>query len=232
LLTGDDLTVQLFVGGTAVAVLSVAMTQAGWTHKWFVRSLFVVAALLIVVAIFWKSIEGAIPKIGPIASDVAGSSVSWFTLLLTGFGIVFFLDFRARTRGFADYATPPEDQKDDKKSENKIIEPPLERSFVKVTPEYLMDFYKDRTSFQGDQLAKSYIGKWIRISGKVANVDVKQLIHVSVRLPDTRHIILVFDNDWEDRVSILIGAQKIEAIGQISQVNEIHMTLRHCEVID
>ena len=41
LLQGDELSVQLFIGAAALTALSVAMTQAGWTHKWFVRGISV-----------------------------------------------------------------------------------------------------------------------------------------------------------------------------------------------
>jgi hypothetical protein len=71
---GDDLTIQLFVGVSAIAFLGVALI-AGWTHKWFVRSFFVKAA-------------------------AAAFLAAWFTLLLFGFGVLFFWDLLARTGWF------------------------------------------------------------------------------------------------------------------------------------
>ena len=46
MLQGDELAVQLFIGAAAINALSVAMTQAGWTHKWFVRGMFALTFIL------------------------------------------------------------------------------------------------------------------------------------------------------------------------------------------
>jgi hypothetical protein len=237
LLTGDDLSIQLFIGATAIAILGVAVTQAGWTHKGFVWSLFVIAGGLSLLAVFWKPIRDAHPEIGPVASEVAGSSISWFTLLLVGFGVVFFLDLLARTGWLVQpqHTTVQESHRDIDKSRDKITEPepPKERVFIAVDPEYLMAFYDERTSVQGDQLAQNYIGKWIRVSGNVGNASIKwSSVIATLRLPNMRHILLVFDEGWKERVSLLIGGQKITAIGEIKQVSDDNITLDHCEVID
>jgi len=44
--------------------------------------------------------------------------------------------------------------------------------------------------------------------------------------------MLLFEEDWKERVSLLIGGQKITAIGEIQQINDNHVVLEHCEVID
>src|SRR5450631_1507969 len=63
LLQGDALAVQLFIGSGAVAALSVAMTQAGWTQKWFVRAMFGLAVLLAIAFIGWPYFEDREPLI-------------------------------------------------------------------------------------------------------------------------------------------------------------------------
>jgi hypothetical protein len=49
------------------------------------------------------------------------------------------------------------------------VKPP-DQILLHVTPDYLMDLYKDRTSIQGDKLAEDYRGKLIQISGPLGNV--------------------------------------------------------------
>jgi hypothetical protein len=44
--------------------------------------------------------------------------------------------------------------------------------------------------------------------------------------------MLVFDDVWKERVSLLIGGQKITAIGEIREVSDNSVTLDHCELID
>src|SRR6202021_3522737 len=78
LLQGDALAVQLFIGGAALTALSVAMTQAGWTHKWFVRGMFGLAGTLALASVGWPYIELRIPLINDALQAVAPSRVAWF----------------------------------------------------------------------------------------------------------------------------------------------------------
>ena len=96
MLQGDDLTIQLFIAATAIVVLGVAVTQAGWTHKWFVRSLFLSAAILILCALLWKQIAEKLPHLAESMDAITKAPISWFVLLLVSIGLVFLLDFGAR----------------------------------------------------------------------------------------------------------------------------------------
>jgi hypothetical protein len=98
MLQGDDLTVQLSIGGAALTLLGVAMTQAGWTHKWFVRSMFALAALLAIACIGWRYIETRIPAewLSYFARQI------WFLCLLAGvFGFTLgsWVNNKLRSRG-------------------------------------------------------------------------------------------------------------------------------------
>jgi hypothetical protein len=78
MLQGDELSVQLFIGATAISFLSIAMTQAGWTHRWFVRGMFAVAIVLGIAAIGWRYIEARIPLLGSTLQATTSSRVVWF----------------------------------------------------------------------------------------------------------------------------------------------------------
>jgi hypothetical protein len=78
MLQGDDLSVQLFIGALAVNVLGVAMTQAGWTHRWFVRGMFALAAVLAIAAAGWRYIEARIPLLDGALQTATSSRVVWF----------------------------------------------------------------------------------------------------------------------------------------------------------
>jgi hypothetical protein len=162
LLTGDDLTIQLFIGASAVAILGVAVTQAGWTHKWFVRSLFVIAAGLAILAVYWKPIRDANPAIGPVASEVAGNSISWFSLLIVGFGVVFFLDLLARTGWLTSPNAPLDRGHEPSTTKVSSPQPPAERQFIAASATDLMDLCRGRTSIQTSHLVDTYSGGWLK----------------------------------------------------------------------
>jgi hypothetical protein len=78
LLQGDALAVQLFIGAAALTALSVAMTQAGWTHKWFVRGMFGLAALLTMTSVGWPYFEIRIPFLADALQSIASTRIAWF----------------------------------------------------------------------------------------------------------------------------------------------------------
>jgi hypothetical protein len=81
MLQGDAPAIRLFIGAAALNVLSVAMTQAGWTHPWFVRGMFGLAALLTAASIGWPFVETKatnIPAINEALSAIASNRVVWF----------------------------------------------------------------------------------------------------------------------------------------------------------
>jgi hypothetical protein len=78
MLQGDDLSLQLFIGAAAISFLSVAMTQAGWTHGWFVRGMFALAALLAIVSVGWRYFEARIPLLSDTLQTVASGRIAWF----------------------------------------------------------------------------------------------------------------------------------------------------------
>ena len=78
LLQGDALAVQLFIGAAALTALSVAMTQAGWTHRWFVKGMFALAASLAIACVGWPYFESRIPAISDVLQAVAMSRIGWF----------------------------------------------------------------------------------------------------------------------------------------------------------
>jgi hypothetical protein len=46
-----------------------------------------------------------------------------------------------------------------------------DRIIADVTPDYLLDLYKDRMTILGDRDVQSFIGKWFILSGKIADVS-------------------------------------------------------------
>ena len=76
----DLLAIQLFIASLAAGFLWLAITQAGWTHRLFVISMFALSTLLAVVAGFWRNIAPLVPPIDNFFSSVATSRITWFAL--------------------------------------------------------------------------------------------------------------------------------------------------------
>jgi hypothetical protein len=98
MLTGDDLSTQYFIAGTAITILGIGVTQAGWTHRWFVRCLILLGLLLLASAAFWGRLAEQFPKLAKLANPVGSSSLAWLSLLAVAVISVLYLDYRARTR--------------------------------------------------------------------------------------------------------------------------------------
>lgn len=90
----DILAVQLFIGSLAAATTAVAMTQAGWTHKWFVRGMFLLAAGLAAAAIFWPRIGPKMSRVDDLLVEVSGSRITWF---LIGASLTTFFFLRSKS---------------------------------------------------------------------------------------------------------------------------------------
>jgi hypothetical protein len=78
MLQGDALSIQLFIGAAAISALSVAMTQAGWTNRWFIWAMFGIAALLFGATAGWPYFDGRIPLLNEALQTIVSSRIAWF----------------------------------------------------------------------------------------------------------------------------------------------------------
>ncbi len=76
----DILAAQLFIASLAAGALAVAMTQAGWTHRWFVRGMFALAAVLAALAVFWRQVAPFVLPFDEFLSAIAASRSAWFLI--------------------------------------------------------------------------------------------------------------------------------------------------------
>jgi hypothetical protein len=209
-MSGDDLTIALFVFGTAIAFGLTAVTLAGWTNRALVVSLFSVAAILFVCSIFW-------PTIG---ENLVG--LKWFLQALIanyfGFraiGLVIFLmfcfDFAIEMGWISinrDSAPAPATDAKPKKV------------FVNVSPSYLIGLYENRTTIQGDDLAAAYISKWMIVTGRVQDIRLKEdgTCHALIQDSDGAWTGADFTEKSSDTISHIAHNSIIKVRGEISSV--------------
>lgn len=130
-------------------------------------------------------------------------------------------------------APQAEEVKDGEQEER--VPPPSERTFVDASPEYLLGFFNEHTSAQAGRLITPYIGKWMRVSGVVLDVDSESdrtIIRLRGESIRTMVTALFTEQKWIERVETLRQNQPITVIGRISRVGRISLWLERCEVVD
>ncbi|MGH6680519.1 MAG: hypothetical protein ACREDL_16675 [Bradyrhizobium sp.] len=83
-MSGDTLTIVLFLIGTAVSLAVAAMSVAGWRHPLLIRGLFIVAAILAATALAWPFLGPQWSVLRILISKIATSPVAWFAVVLFG----------------------------------------------------------------------------------------------------------------------------------------------------
>jgi hypothetical protein len=69
----------------AVAFVAVGMTAAGWNHRYFVRAMFALAALLALVAIFWRQILSHLSEnVSGFIASLGNNPPAWFVIFIVG----------------------------------------------------------------------------------------------------------------------------------------------------
>jgi hypothetical protein len=221
-MSGDDLTIALFLFGTAIAFGLTAVTLAAWTHRALVVSLFVAAVAMFVCALLWPSIGRYWTGLNTFLHELVANYYAFRAVILVIL-VMFIFDFIIKMRTI--YANSP--------ASSSNITPPRgshDRLFVDTTPQYLMELYKDRLKIQGDKLAEQYIGKWIKVSGKVSNVYDNWVL---MKEPDNflKSTNIHFHNRWKERFHLLQTDQVITISGQITSIGLFDLNLDNCELV-
>lgn len=111
-----------------------------------------------------------------------------------------------------------------------------ERIFVgeSITIEHLTDFFADHTAIQAMKLTEVFIGKWMRIAGAIDEVVPTRPGHAQVSFRDIRdpYLFLYFEDQWIERLAIMKPGDKLEAIGRISKIDRLAVSLENCELMN
>ena len=86
MLSGDDLTIVLFLVGLAATFGLAAMSLAGWKHKALIALLFTLAGAFAIGGVSWPWLKLISPSATIVVQEIAKSPVSWFCVLI--FGII------------------------------------------------------------------------------------------------------------------------------------------------
>jgi hypothetical protein len=91
-MSGDELTIRLFFFGLMVTLVVAGVQQAGWKHRTVVWVLLGLGLLGGIFGIEWGPISTNFPGLKPYVSSIAGSPVSWFSLIFFGLSASFWIN--------------------------------------------------------------------------------------------------------------------------------------------
>jgi hypothetical protein len=198
--------------------------------KLIVGALFILAAIGITI---WKAVESQ-----PIPWTLFTVAVLVAIILFVVAIVLLTKTHKASVRGKEPESSAPEpvivptiaDSAQD-------VKPPFESSsrlIVDVTPEYLMELFREHTSIQGQRLIEPYIGKWMRVSGLLGDVSNNEYFSQVVfeHRPRTFTALYMYfrQPDRSDRLSVLPRKTKLTVLGQIERVTSMEVHLDNCEL--
>jgi len=107
---------------------------------------------------------------------------------------------------------------------------------AEITPEYLVGLYDGNTRLRADTLVSDQVGKWMRVSGALGEVQpsgkTDALVVFASRTKPT--IYMWFSSEWLARLALLSKNQNINVEGQLKTVQSYNATviLENCELLD
>ena len=116
-----------------------------------------------------------------------------------------------------------------------LVSPPLpppqspgKREIIDTTPEYLMGLYQDKTTLQGNELFRTFPGKWMHLTQTIADIADLQVWSYLEKSNGKRPIVMFFDD--QSKVDPLRTKQKISALCQIVAAKVNLLVVAHCEL--
>jgi hypothetical protein len=129
-----------------------------------------------------------------------------------------------------------------------VVEPKISdepRVLTDVDPAYLVSLYKQYSTAQADQAVKTYIGKWVKVTGTVSDVtredrsretltvSVSMHVETSNKELDSYTLSASFeDQPSMDRALVLSRKERITVLGKIQRVIEPGILLGTCQFVE
>ena len=234
MLAGDDLTIVLFFVGTAVSFGCAAVSSAGWKHPALIACLFALAGVCFVFGAAWPALkEISPPSLSVPVHQIATNPVSWFAVLVLGMAASILMPKRRRspdrsgqTEAAATRVIQPTKAEEKEKSE------PEEKLVINVTAEHMIGIYKGRTTIQADALAAMYLGKWVTISGTVANVyKTRSGYRMIIFAAGDYDKLVTFDFGENAHVAYFTRDSQITVHGRIERIGSMGIDMEQCELV-
>jgi tRNA_anti-like len=209
-----------------------------WTRKHWPR----VAGAIGLLQPLWKFVSWLVTMGGDVDFVISRSSdpgwvghlinflfypPAWVPMLVAvcGFGLIFWDIRRNKHTDQVNYRSNSQDITHTK-GENAQI-------FVKSLPTHVLKAYAEGTSIQAEELAKHYIGKWIKCSGAISDIFNKGT-SVSAFILSKQDVTIYaeFNILWKEKIVHLMKGDKITVEGVIKSICSNHIHLVGCALIE
>jgi putative nucleic acid binding protein len=224
---GDDLTIVLFFA-TLVVGFGLETMKAETAPRKVIFA--VMTAVCLLSAVFWLQIKTIWPPFTDATISVGTNPLAWFISLMFILAVLAFHPAKPRNRAAA--VLPTSSNQPANADKLKEQEKPEEKVIINVTAEYLIDLYRGRTTIHADALAAMYLGKWITVNGKVANVWKSTGGYRVIILAAGDYDKLVTCNFGENaHVAYFTRDSEIAAQGKISSISSTGLDMIKCDLI-
>lgn len=113
-----------------------------------------------------------------------------------------------------------------------IVNPCDGRVYITLTPDELLAIGTDETSLVAHGLKKPYLGKWIRVEGKVDDINryTSGKFIVTIDITDSSYMSLRFDERWGEYLETMGKDFYIVAHGKIDEIERYGLWIEECEL--
>ena len=98
-----------------------------------------------------------------------------------------------------------------------------------VTQEFLSGLYKDKTATQGEKACMTYVGKWMRVSGKIQYIEEINKDFTEVYFSKS-HIFMLFASNIR-KLEMLHKNDHIIVDGRLKRISPEWISLELCELV-
>lgn len=108
------------------------------------------------------------------------------------------------------------------------------REIIDIAVGYLPSlFTPDRSVEQVVPLVEPYLGKWIHVTGRVAEVNLgEDARELWIGSDEVTLLVARFDGEWTTRLAVLPLGQPIRVLGRIESAFEMGLILDRCELVE
>jgi hypothetical protein len=103
-----------------------------------------------------------------------------------------------------------------------------------ITPEYLWNLFRERTTRQGSKDAERFLNKWMVVCGPFGDVTSpigNQILVTFATRAILEIVLMYFSKDWEDQFELIMPYKKIAIVGRIESVMSRQLQLEDCELV-